>query len=72
MSSAIEDTIDYIAQLLLHAFAQGTPEEGMRASAILFIITFASNAIGLWFTIVLDILFAFLFVVNAIRYVWGR
>lgn len=65
-------TIQWLKTLLMNAFAQGTPREGMEASAILFAITFASNAIGLWFTIVLDVLFAFLFAVNAGRYVWGE
>lgn len=63
-------TISWIKTLLLNAFGQGTPEEGMEAAAILFIITFASNFVGLVFTIVLDILFAFLFMVNLVRYIW--
>lgn len=67
-----QETIDYIVTLLLQAFGQGTPMEGMKASAILFAITFASNFIGLWFTIVLDILFAILFFVNLLRYIWGE
>ncbi|MFP8891835.1 hypothetical protein ACLI4U_18995 (plasmid) [Natrialbaceae archaeon A-CW2] len=71
-SNPIQGTIEWIFKLILHAFGRGTPEEGMRASAILFAVTFASNAIGFWFTIVLDILFFFLFLFNLARYVWGE
>lgn len=65
-------TIEWIKTLLLNAFFQGTPREGMEASAILFAVTFASNAIGLWFTVVLDVLFAVLFFLNALRALWHR
>ena len=71
-SNPWQDTIDWVTELLSHAFGTGTPEEGMKASAILFAITFASNAIGLWFTIVLDVMFAILFAYNLFRYVWGE
>lgn len=72
MGNPWQDTIDWIVQLIVHAFGGGTPEEGMKASAILFAVTFASNAIGLWFTLILDVLFAILFVFNLLRYVWGE
>ena len=62
-------TIEWVKTLILNAFAQGTPREGMEASAILFAVTFASNFIGLVFTIILDILFAVLFFVNMSRYI---
>lgn len=65
-------TIAWLKTLLLNAFFQGTPQEGMKASAILFAVTFASNFVGAVFTIVLDILFALLFVVNLLRYVFDR
>lgn len=72
MANPLQGTIDWIVTLLLQAFGQGTPEEGMKASAILFAITFASNAIGLWFTLILDVLFAILFLFNLLRYIWGE
>ena len=72
MTNPWRGTIDWILTLLLHAFGQGTPEEGMKASAILFAVTFASNFVGLVFTIVLDILFAILFLFNLGRYLWGE
>lgn len=67
-------TIEWLKTLLLNAFGFGTPKEGMEASAILFAVTFASNFVGLVFTIVLDVLFAFLFLFNAARfaYEWWR
>lgn len=65
-------TIAWLQRLLLNAFFQGTPAEGMRASAILFAITFASNFVGLLFTIVLDILFAGVFAINLLRYILSR
>lgn len=66
----VEGLFGWLADLILHAFFIGTPEEGMRASAILFIASFASNAIGLVFTIILDVLFATLFVIHLFRYLW--
>jgi len=65
-------TVSWVKTLLSNAFGRGTPMEGMEASAILFIITFASNFIGLVFTIVLDILFAALFVYNLTRWLLER
>lgn len=71
-SNPIEGGAEYIFTLILHAFGRGTPEEGMKASAILFAVTFATNAVGLVFTIVLDILFVVLFLFNLARFVWGE
>ena len=65
-------TIRWIRRQFSHAIGRGTPREGMRASAILFVITFASNFVGLFFTIVLDILLAFLFLFNLSRFLWRR
>lgn len=65
-------TVEWLTTLLLNAFGRDTPEAGMKASAILFAVTFASNFVGLVFTIVLDVLFAFLFAYNLGRYLWAK
>ena len=65
-------TIAWLRALLMHALGRGTPVQGMKAAATLFVITFASNFIGLLFTIVLDIFFAILFLIHLGRYTVGR
>ena len=70
----IEKQFDSLVQLFKNAIGirSADPVDGMKASGLLFIITFASNFVGLWATIVLDILFGFLFLVHLARYLYGR
>lgn len=65
------DTFQFVQQALFAAFGQGTPREGMIYAGILFVAVFLWTAIGLWFTVALDILFAILFVYNFARAVYG-
>lgn len=68
----VEETAKFLYEQVVNAFTRSDPVDGMKASATLFVITFASSLIGLWFTIVLDVLFAFLFMIHAGRYLWGE
>lgn len=61
----------WVQQALFAAFGQGTPTEGMVFSGLLFVLVFSWTAIGLVFTIVLDVIFAILFVYNFGRAVWA-
>ncbi|MCL9818325.1 hypothetical protein [Natronocalculus amylovorans] len=67
-------TFEWGQQALFAAFAQGTSVEGMIYSGVLFVLVFLWTAIGLWFTIFLDIIFATLFMFNLARaiYHWWR
>ena len=67
-------TIRWLRRLVSQAIGRGTPEEGMRASAILLAVTLATNLIpgGIVVTIVLDIILFFLLLYNFIRYLWRR
>lgn len=68
----VEQTVVFIWTQLVNVFTlSATPIEAMKSAVTLFIVTFASNFIGLWFTIVLDVLFAFLFLFHFGRYLWG-
>ena len=68
----IEATYEFIRDQLVNSMTRSDPVDGMKASAILFAVTFSSNFIGLLFTIILDVFFATLFVIHLIRYLWGR
>lgn len=65
---------EWVQQALFAAFGQGTPTEGMIFSGLLFVLVFTWTAIGLVFTIFLDIIFAILFLYNFARaiYAWYR
>lgn len=61
----------WVQQALFAAFGAGTPREGMVFSGLLFVLVFSWTAIGLVFTIFLDVIFAVLFVYNFARAVAG-
>lgn len=66
-----DDTLLWGQQALMASAGRGTPREGMVYSGILFVLVFSWTAIGLVFTIFLDVIFAILFLYNLGRAIYG-
>lgn len=72
-SNPWSDLIRWSRKQLRYAFFLGTPQQGMKASAALFVAVFVANFIpGGVVTIVLDVFFAILFFIHFLRYLWWR
>lgn len=67
-ASPQSEPFEWVQQALFAAFGAGTPLEQMVFSFIFFVLAFVWTAIGLVFTAILDVLFAFLFFVGLARF----
>lgn len=70
-SSPSEEPLDWGWEGVQAAFFQGTPEEGMMASGVLAVVVFVATTIPVQATIVIDLVFVLLFILNALRIPWG-
>ena len=71
-ASPANDPYEWVQQALFAAFGRGTPVEGMVYAGIFFVLVFSWTAIGLVFTIFLDVIFALLFLYNLGRAIVAR